>query len=699
MSFVDAQYPGGIYFSFKKCTQKIIDEVLLRLSKRPTIAHNAQFEQWMTFSATGKYANIKYDTAALINQIEGDSMFEFMDGLKPMQTKLLSWEAQGDVELARWLVQNGYLRKAVPAKLLARMGGWGTLDWSVLDTEELSKVLKCADKGSMCKAPDYILGHYCNLDAQATWLLYTEVYAPVLERFPELDVYHSRDFQNLIKLIDEARRSGISVAEQKLLRYAYSRTRESEELLTEFFEDSPATPHIEEYNNIILREHYDRMPDKVTKTGKPSKKYENWNIKLESLKGVQHFNPNSKKQLGWLFYDALYNTEFTWKLKRDRRGQVRTDKNGKVRKSCEITVEDGQVFKWDTDPTTNRESVPTRKCDKDILPKLGEAGMILAKYNLLSTELSYISSMLESLEDGVHHTQLKVSGTKTDRCSGTGGVNIQQLPKSIGYLSCLQAKFEHALIQMDVDALEPVVIAELSGCKSYMKLYGPGRPPNDVYLFIASQISIFKEEVRNAGYDPDNPTAEGIKSAKKKCKRIRSICKVIHLSAGYGAGAPKIHESLRGQGIQITLPEVTRIREMYWQVFEGVTAYGERLKTEHTANKGYVLDGLGTPVTVHRDFLKDIINRTIQRTGHMILTKYNYHLSCIREEKKLKDLVPMVPDFHDETIWQAPATKAHRYLIHFNEAWSRVNEELGGVIPLSGEPMVCHSFAAFKCED
>ena len=645
VSFVDAATTAGVYFSFKTCSKSVMQAVLNRIAARPSIAHNAQFEQWMTHNTIGKYANVQYDTQALLNQVEGDYASNHgAKGLKSLQVELLGWEDKGDVALDAWLTEKGYVN--------AR-----------------GKVLK----GEMHRAPDHILGHYCNMDAQATWDLYQGVFAPVLERFPELDVYHTRDFQMLIKLIDRARRNGLTIDRDRLNEHHIHLSTEMARLRTTFRYHSEATPHIEQYNKNIVIAHYDKMPPKITKAGNTSVRYDKWAEKKYDLEQEDHFNVNSKDQLAWLFFDCLFHTEI--KTKHDQYGNTKSIVHIEGVGKVECTK-------------TGKRSV-----DKKILPKLGEAGKLLAEYNKLSKELGYVTKMLERSTCGTHDTQLRVSGTKTDRCAGTGGLNIQQLPKSRAYLECLVPREGHQFVQMDVDALEPVVLAELSNCPSYMSLFGPGRPPNDVYLFIAANIPQFAEEIKNAGYDPEKPTAEGIDRAKKQCKRIRTICKVIHLAAGYGAGAAKIYEGLRSSGVEITLGEVTEIRDMYWKVFQGVVDFRERLTAEWQANKGFFLDGIGTPVTVEEDYKKDILNRGIQRAGHMILVKYLYHLSVLNPKAE-----PVVPDFHDETIWECKTEDVEDTISKFNEAWRRTNEELGGLIPLSGTPEACMSFAYFKCE-
>jgi DNA polymerase I-like protein with 3'-5' exonuclease and polymerase domains len=645
VSIVDAANPGGVYFSFKNVAASFRSWVIGRIAARPSIAHNAQFEQWMTHTELGYHATVHYDTQALLNQLEGDwASFPGNKGLKNLQVELLGWETKGDVELDAWLVEAGLVN------------GRG-------------KPLK----GEMHRAPDYILGKYCNMDAQATWDLYQEVFKPVLHRFPELDLYLRRDFQNLIKLIDIGRREGMAIDRQSLHEHKSNLESRSWDLLFRFHEDSPATPYIKQYNASVVNSHYDKMPPKKTKGGKPSSRFANWKNKLERLQEDEHFNPNSKDQLSWLFYDCLFDTHV----------QSKTNRWGKTEQA--VIIKD--IGKVALTPSGKRS------VDKKILPKLGKAGELLAEYNKINKELSYVAKMIERSEGGTHHTQLRVAGTKTDRCSGTGGLNIQQLPKSRGYLDCLVPRKGWKFIQMDVNALEPVVLAELSECPSYMGLYGPGMPPNDVYLFIAAKIPQFSKEIIDAGYEPERPTAEGIASAKKKCKRTRAICKQVHLAAGYGAGAAKIHEALTGQGVSISLAEVTDIRRMYWEVFEGVVNYRERITEEWNANKGFFLGGLGTPISVEAGYEKDILNRCIQTTGHQILARYLYHLTQLKPQA-----IPVVADFHDETIWQCEEKYVEKNLDIFNQAWYNTNKELGGIIPLAGDPEVHINFSGFKCE-
>ena len=81
----------------------------------------------------------------------------------------------------------------------------------------------------------------------------------------------------------------------------------------------------------------------------------------------------------------------------------------------------------------------------------------------------------------------------------------------------------------------------------------------------------------------------------------------------------------------------------------------------------------------------------------MNLLTYLKHLKRLREASPIA-LTPLMIDFHDETIWEVPIDQAEDALELFRETWRLTNDELGGIIPLSGSPEICHNFSEFKCD-
>jgi hypothetical protein len=159
--------------------------------------------------------------------------------------------------------------------------------------------------------------------------------------------------------------------------------------------------------------------------------------------------------------------------------------------------------------------------------------------------------------------------------------------------------------------LEQVVLAELSKDPSLWKLYGPGALAQDVYLFNGAQLPVIGPAIRATGYDPKNPTPEGIAAAKKQCKTERNISKTVTLASSYGAGAAKIASTLRTQGIDILDAEAEQIHAAYWELYAGVKKYQRFLLNEYRDRRGWVLNGIGRPIGIAQDYTKDIVNRCL----------------------------------------------------------------------------------------
>lgn len=722
LSFADSQWPQGVYFCTKTATPLKMRALYQALSTRQLIAHNFVFDgavlQRMAVDLDlPKVWNMVGCTKGMACQLE-NKLSIGGSSLKQLQQTHLGWDVRGDVELDAWLIRNGYTTKPIVHK-------HGTeIDWTKYK----------ADKNKMCMAPSNILGKYGGLDSQSTWSLY-RLYKRSFKRFPELDLYHNREYATLGKLAVEQSWGGFHVDEKRLRIYY----RELFDKLIEIegeFRASDAAPFIDEYNKMELQEHLDKEKFPFTSTGTVSKNWIKWDDRREELeKNLNRFKITGKGSdtgLKWLFFERLFETTPP-KLVKDRRGDYET---------VDVIDDSGQNI------VTLRLSKAGRlPFDKDIIPQLGTCGEILSQYNELLTEVGQIKNMIDSLVKGIHYPDMKLSGTVSGRCAGGGmaktyrtfnipmgalpfkmyteltltcadlrvlglkpndykqyegaadkggKVNIQNQKKTARYMECIRPMKGEAWLQMDVDALEPVVLAELSQDESMMQLYGPGRPPNDVYLFVASKIKQFADEVGQY-YDYMKPTKEGIALAKKHCKKLRGICKVLHLSAGYGAGAGTIHSTLVSQGVQITLDEVKAIRTMYWEVFKDVVKFKDELTSEWKRRGGWFYNGRYRPLTVHHNFEKDILNRCIQSTGHDNLLLYLYHLDQIREERSIP-MRPIMVDFHDETIWAVPEEHKETALQAMRDAWDRTNKDLGGIIPLTGEPEEVKSWAAFKCE-
>jgi hypothetical protein len=218
---------------------------------------------------------------------------------------------------------------------------------------------------------------------------------------------------------------------------------------------------------------------------------------------------------------------------------------------------------------------------------------------------------------------------------------------------------------------------------------------NDIYLFVAAHIPEMGDKVRATGYDPYNPTKETLAAAKKECKSIRAIAKTVVLACQYGAGVGKIMETLENDNIVLPEEQVTAVWETYWDLFSQVKEFGRQLETEWRRNGGYILNGLGLPMSVDRMSKKDILNRFIQSTGHDILVKY---IRIYTEELTRRGIPwqPHVLDWHDASAVEVPEKYLDETIAVYKWGLDELNRQLGGTIKLKGTPSFGPTMADIK---
>ena len=282
---------------------------------------------------------------------------------------------------------------------------------------------------------------------------------------------------------------------------------------------------------------------------------------------------------------------------------------------------------------------------------------------------------------------------------GTSTYVTSQCPKTKGTLSGFVSRAGHSFVDCDVNALEMVVTAELSQDKNLLALYGPNAKSNDLYLFFASMMPILGPPIVATGYDPYNPTPETIASAKKQCKRERSIAKLLILSDNYGSGVKKKQKILSLNGVDMSLDEVQDMHDSLMAAKEGVLNYVDWLRGEWRANGGWVENGYGRPICVDEKYLKDILNRVVQSSGHDILQLYSRIAAQLLNEAKL-DWIPVVMDWHDESIIEVPDEQVEvAKRIMEVDAYAELNRILGGTCPLKGSAAVAKTLAGIKLEE
>ena len=613
-----------------------------------SIAHNVYFDGGVLRKITGKHFNWHACTYALLAKLHNESP-ESRWGLKDAQVNVLGWVDSNEHDLSEWLCTNGFYR------------GVRRVDNSPEALHKLYTEGKLKpEKGEMWRAPFDILGKYCCLDAEACYLLYTQVLKPVSSKFPALEEWFSQDFMHLIKQLIEQKIHGILIDRDSLRLYGEDLKSDIVTITNEFLTHPEVQQPIQEIQNEMRGEVYEKQPPQFVKSGKVSKNYEKWIARCELIDSggmpEYNFNIQSGDQLRKLFYDKL-------KFK-------------------------ATIF-------TDNETAPQPAVSIKAMKKMGNLGVMLVERADRVKALSYVDAYMELSEArGTMHPSFRAPGTVTGRLSGKDP-NLQQMPKTKAMMGQFQARPGHVWVDLDFSALEPVVLTEFSQDENMMLIYGDSRPNNDIYLFVGAHIPGMGDTIRSVGYDPRNPTKEGLGRAKKECKHERSICKTVVLACQYGAGAKKVHQTLEEQNIFLDYWEVEKVHSGYWDLFAQVKDFERSLYFEWKRNKGYILNGMGRPMAVPERYQKDILNRFVQSTGHDILTMY-IRLLCDKVTAAGIPYKPIVIDFHDATTIEVPEEHGERTLQIFNEAMAELNSKLRGTIKLKGVPVIGRTLAEVK---
>jgi hypothetical protein len=680
--YFDLRYSGG---------QDIYNWFLFALveSQTPIIMHNAYFD--LSFMRRDllqlgcpDWPNFLHCTYSLFRLTSTEDWPQFSWGLKAAQKHLLGWKETNEIRLDKWLIKNGYVSnlkipkegEVCPSEYYPH-GELDNLRWAK------------PKKSEMFRAPVDILGHYCALDADSTYLLYTQVLLPCVQRFKALERYTSPEVYGVYtqKLIDQKLR-GISLDVEGCKDWHQELLVRAEAAQQDFYETPEViagTDYLREQKLKELEETkppefktkaVKKEPEKYTKKGKVSASWQAWKDKQDAAPLV---NPRFLK----------------WQ---ERKGTVT-----KLLPSDLLNLNSGQQKAWFFYDYLKLPIILRTKSDqpgtgKDALKGWGAMGKQLQKQNKLTKESQYVSKAIEVYNPATEsiHPSVLLPGTSSGRLAGTRGFNYQQMPKSYNFLKHWKARPGFKLVDMDFTALESMVLTELSRDSSMLLLYGPDANPNqDIHLFTGSQLPGIGHKIKAAGYDPFNPTKEGAENAKKVCKKEREIAKTINYASVYQAGPKKIAQTLTLAGIPTSEEAARQMHSAYWETYKGVRQFNRELERQWRLNDGWILNGIGRPVCLTDDMTKDLVSKCVQSTGHDCLVILIGIYWRLLEKHGIEAY--QWGEFHDQVIVevrQDQAEEAARLLD--GAALTELNRQLGGLIKLRGDAQVIDNLAEAK---
>jgi len=670
VGFALANSAGSTYFHIGESGQALsmFYELCRELDDKqvPLVAHNVAFDSCFL----PETCNWIFCTYAAYKHLASEGYAGQKWDLKSAQVEMLGWDDRGDTELVEWL-----------------------------DANKLTK-------GDMWKAPKEILGKYCALDAESTWQLYNRVLLPTVQKFKAYEEYH-KNFLDLVWHVRAMRMDGIHVDADQLNKYNHELQERIKQKRTAFLMHENIYPQVTAFNKAVYTQEVTEKepskfkkgdelgnePAKFKKDGGLSQNWVKWDTRRQELESK--VPEVSQTWLNWEKKNQTYN------LARTMFFQAEPDKdlglfNPQSSKHKQWLFYD--MLGYPAKVFTDNENNPQPAVDEEALQGFGEEGKLLIALNEDLKLQSMVQSCLEKLDGNLLRVGLKCPGTYTGRLGGSDGLNVQNVPKDEGYLKCWTAPKNHKLLILDFASLEPHVLAAASLDPTLMRIYGPQSTGWDcIYLSVGSQLGgDVERRIRAAGYDPLKNTKESVAHAKKEAKDARQVAKVIHLAASYGARPRKIAQTLQLNGMDVTLEQAEDMFNRYWALFAKVKQYEQFLQAQWERNGGWILNPIGRPLAVAQDYLRDVVNRSIQSGGHDCFVLYLSILSdCLRSASI--DYKPYIWDLHDAVMLTVPDEQVEETVrIMDHTAMNLLNEKLGGKVKLKGETNVVSNWAADK---
>lgn len=446
---------GSLYIDWSLLDLTQQEELLDRIAQHPgLIAHNVNFDGGVLYynSSLDRPATFHTCTYALLAYLANESP-EISWSLKACMTELLGWPTSNTEELDRWLINNDHY-KSISKTPKERF--WKYVSWK----QETESRWVAADHSKMHLAPPEILGKYSVLDAEACYLLYTEILRPAAEKFPGVTDCHA-DVLHIINILIRQKTQGLPVDRPGLAARIEYLQKYIAELDQKFISHPEVAAGIrimhEEKRAELLEEHNKKNITKYKKNGEISKVYLKWEARRAELQDPKHdvwgLNIQSHIQLA----DLLYN-------KLGMEVHIRTDPE---------------------DPTSP-PAVSIRA-----LSKMGELGEILVERAYALKELGYLEYYMEqSARDGKLHPSFRAPGTVTGRMSSKEP-NLQQcfhpdveiLTKQRGWVKILDVTTEDLVWQVT-----PNSDGKLIGSWTY-----PSQVTNREY--IGPMLSIYSDRI------------------------------------------------------------------------------------------------------------------------------------------------------------------------------------------------------------
>jgi DNA polymerase I-like protein with 3'-5' exonuclease and polymerase domains len=267
---------------------------------------------------------------------------------------------------------------------------------------------------------------------------------------------------------------------------------------------------------------------------------------------------------------------------------------------------------------------------------------------------TYTSNLIKEAWEGRIYTKFRQTGTVTGRLSSSEP-NLQNIPKDEKIRSAFIARPGYKLIKADFSQAELRVLADRSQDPTLIEVYEKGE---DIHLKTQTSLGIAD----------------------------RRVAKVINFGITYDIGPKSLHERLLfDAGIDIPVAECATLKRGWYQTYDGVVPWKERVWTEGRS-RGYIVSRFGRRRRLPFNSLNDVERSYAERMAVNYLIQGDVadlmRACMITIDLALPDLgSELLLQVHDELVIEVPQEYAATVGL-------LVKEQMEGVLPYFSVPIV-----------
>jgi hypothetical protein len=344
-------------------------------------------------------------------------------------------------------------------------------------------------------------------------------------------------------------------------------------------------------------------------------------------------------------------------------------------------------------PINERTPTGLPKTSRDVIQNLPHpAAKHLAEFSEHKKLQEMTETFIEHHKDGRLHPGYNICATVSGRLGGFTPYLLNAPFSEARIMGAFSVEPGHIGVHADLTAIEPCVTAAYSEDPNLLKVYRDGK--GDIYLDLALELFPDRMDLKR-DYDPNGPAPSA--AVKEKYGKLRAVCKIIHLAVSYTGSYITIGKNLNKAGFPTTEGEARLLVYRYWKKFAAVKEFSKKLQGVYR-KEGHIRNIMGRIIHVDPGYMKDLLNRLIQSSGHDILIAWVQKIGPALTSSGIPWL-PMLVDIHDATGVMVPTAYGEQTKAIFLSTLEDLNKELNLGVKIRAEAKFFHTLAGLKGDE